>query len=183
MYCSQVGDDWQLCRTKAKWGKWWSLSNNVVPSIMERAVTMICHHDIGILWDHLLTWANPAFGGNFLFVQDTVTLYIACETTAFLEQPNIEVMDWPVRIALSMCGIKCLSGWEAWKTHLPVLLIYGRQSAKHGVQWAWEDSRSWWTACFVMYALSWGRLSIKMSSYQYRDPHVEDTTVSRPSYL
>ena len=28
-----------------------------------------------------------------------------------------------------------------------------------------------------------GRLNIKMSSYQYRDPHVKDKTVSRPSYL
>ena len=29
---------------------------------------------------------------------------------------------------------------------------------------------------------SGGRLNIKMLSYQYRDPHVEDKTVSRPSY-
>ena len=28
-----------------------------------------------------------------------------------------------------------------------------------------------------------GRLNIKMLSYQYRDPHIEDKTVSRPSYL
>ena len=28
-----------------------------------------------------------------------------------------------------------------------------------------------------------GHLNIKMSSYQYRDPHVKDKTVSRPSYL
>ena len=28
-----------------------------------------------------------------------------------------------------------------------------------------------------------GRLNIKMLSYQYRDPHVKDKTVSRPSYL
>ena len=28
-----------------------------------------------------------------------------------------------------------------------------------------------------------GRLNVKMSSYQYRDPHVKDKTVSRPSYL
>ena len=27
------------------------------------------------------------------------------------------------------------------------------------------------------------RRNIKMSSYQYRDPHVKDETVSRPSYL
>ena len=30
----------------------------------------------------------------------------------------------------------------------------------------------------------WGdRLNIKMSSYQYRDPHVKDKTLSQPSYL
>ena len=31
--------------------------------------------------------------------------------------------------------------------------------------------------------VAWGRLSIKKPSYQYRDPHVKDKTVSRPSYL
>ena len=30
---------------------------------------------------------------------------------------------------------------------------------------------------------SGGQLNIKMPSYQYRDPHVKDKTVSRPSYL
>ena len=30
---------------------------------------------------------------------------------------------------------------------------------------------------------SGGRLNIKMSSYQYRDPPVKDKPVSRPSYL
>ena len=28
-----------------------------------------------------------------------------------------------------------------------------------------------------------GCLNIKMSSYKYRDPHVKDKTVARPSYL
>ena len=28
-----------------------------------------------------------------------------------------------------------------------------------------------------------GHISIKMLSYQYRDPHVKDKKVSRPSYL
>ena len=32
-------------------------------------------------------------------------------------------------------------------------------------------------------AQPWGRLNIKMSFYQYRDPHVKDKTVSGPSYL
>ena len=30
---------------------------------------------------------------------------------------------------------------------------------------------------------SGGSLSLKMQSYQYRDPHIKDKTVSRPSYL
>ena len=28
-----------------------------------------------------------------------------------------------------------------------------------------------------------GHLNIKMSFYKYKDPHVKDKTVSRPSYL
>ena len=35
----------------------------------------------------------------------------------------------------------------------------------------------------ISLAPSGNRLNIKMPSYQYRDPHVEDKTVSRPSYL
>ena len=36
------------------------------------------------------------------------------------------------------------------------------------------------------YIVPWcpgGHLNIKMSSYKYRDPHVKDKTVLRPSYL
>ena len=40
---------------------------------------------------------------------------------------------------------------------------------------------------FIIFAQHWespgGRLNIRMSSYQYRDPHVKDKTVSLPSYL
>ena len=42
------------------------------------------------------------------------------------------------------------------------------------------------TICFSLSVLPgriWGRLNIKMSSYQYRDPHAKDKTVSQPSYL
>ena len=46
------------------------------------------------------------------------------------------------------------------------------------------------TCVIVMYSISvsyckypGGRLNIKMSSYQYRDPHVKGKTVWRPSYL
>ena len=33
------------------------------------------------------------------------------------------------------------------------------------------------------FSRSGGRLNKMMSSYQYRDPHVKDKTVSRPSYI
>ena len=35
----------------------------------------------------------------------------------------------------------------------------------------------------MMERVQGGRLNIRTSSYQYRDPHVKDKTVSRPSYL
>ena len=35
---------------------------------------------------------------------------------------------------------------------------------------------------FDGHPISGGRLNIKMSSYQYRDPHVKDKMVSRPFY-
>ena len=38
-------------------------------------------------------------------------------------------------------------------------------------------------SCEPVLFSSLGRLNIKMSSYQYRNPHVKDKTVSRPSYL
>ena len=45
----------------------------------------------------------------------------------------------------------------------------------------WRDFIYLW----FTFSLRWlgGRLSIKMSSYRYRDPHVKDKTVSRPSYF
>ena len=40
-------------------------------------------------------------------------------------------------------------------------------------------ARIWWHDLMI----HGGRLNIKMWSYQYRDPHVKDKTVSRQSYL
>ena len=56
----------------------------------------------------------------------------------------------------------------------------------------WRTSTHWpfhfhnWDTCAwkdVFYIEPGARHNIKMSSYQYRDPHVKDKTVSRPSYL
>ena len=51
---------------------------------------------------------------------------------------------------------------------------------------SWQEESSW--ICEVnskicVYLVPGGRLNIKMLSYQYRDSHVKDKTVSRPSYL
>ena len=43
--------------------------------------------------------------------------------------------------------------------------------------------RSSWNKLFYRYGHSGGCLNIKMSSYQYRNPHVKEKTVLRPSYL
>ena len=47
----------------------------------------------------------------------------------------------------------------------------GPQSSNE-LQWVDKDERE-----------PGGRLSIKMPSYQYKDPHVKDKTVLRPFYL
>ena len=58
-------------------------------------------------------------------------------------------------------------------------LIAGMAFERASVTWrGWEGTR-----IVVPTMTTRGRLNIKMSSYQYRDPHVKDKTVSRPSYL
>ena len=50
----------------------------------------------------------------------------------------------------------------------------------------WNKDYKYMVDVYFMYFLSMrpgDRLNIKMSSYQYRDPHVTDETVSRPSYF
>ena len=42
---------------------------------------------------------------------------------------------------------------------------------------------STWSETIQKKTSPWGRLNIKMSSYQYRVSHVKDKTVSRPFYL
>ena len=51
------------------------------------------------------------------------------------------------------------------------------------MKWVKFDRISWTHCGLACLVASRGRLNIKMSSYQYRDSHVKDKTVSRPSYL
>ena len=37
------------------------------------------------------------FGRNFVYVQDNALPHTARDTVAFLEQQDVEVMDWPAR--------------------------------------------------------------------------------------
>ena len=34
------------------------------------------------------------FGNNFVYVQDNAPPHTACDTAAFLDQQDVEVMDW-----------------------------------------------------------------------------------------
>ena len=58
---------------------------------------------------------------------------------------------------------------------------------KLGDSFWYKDHLSWYKNShdkdMMVIRLSGGRLNIKITSYQYRDPHVEDKMVSRPSYL
>ena len=55
--------------------------------------------------------------------------------------------------------------------------------------WGWQPNKFYTMFYIVVITYSsckldaGGRLNIKMSSYQYKDPHVKDNTVSRSSYL
>ena len=40
---------------------------------------------------------DGVFGRNFVYVQNNVPSHTARDTTAFLDQQDVEVMDWPAR--------------------------------------------------------------------------------------
>ena len=50
-----------------------------------------------ILKNQMLPWATGVFGRNFVYVQDNAQPHTACDTAAFLDQQDVEVMDWPAR--------------------------------------------------------------------------------------
>ena len=64
--------------------------------------------------------------------------------------------------------IENVSCFSARLCYLPVLSMAISQSCL-GKRCVWKSTG--------------GRLNIKMSSYQYKDPHDKDKTVSRPSYI
>ena len=74
-----------------------------------------------------------------------------------------------------------LQWWNIWKYQLWLLYRHGDSLIVQNVHMC-QDWR--WALTFSIHVCwSGGRLNIKMSSFQYRDPHVKDKTVSRPSYL
>ena len=59
--------------------------------------TMNRHRYIQILKNEMLPWATGVFGRNFVYVQDNAPPHTAHDTTAFLDQQDVEVLDWPAR--------------------------------------------------------------------------------------
>ena len=55
------------------------------------------HQYIQILRNQMLPRAMGAFGCNFVYVQDNALPHTARDTAAFLDQQDVEVMDWPAR--------------------------------------------------------------------------------------
>ena len=55
------------------------------------------HKYIQILRNQMLRWVTGVFGRNFVYVQDNAPPHTACDTAAFLDQQDVEVMDWPAR--------------------------------------------------------------------------------------
>lgn len=55
------------------------------------------HRYIQILRQQMLPWATATFGRNFVYVQDNAPPHTARDTVRFLEQQDVEVMDWPAR--------------------------------------------------------------------------------------
>ena len=45
----------------------------------------------------MLPWATGVFGRNFVYVQDNAPPHTARDTAAFLDQHDVEVMEWPAR--------------------------------------------------------------------------------------
>ena len=50
-----------------------------------------------MLEQQLLPWARGTFRDNFVLVQDNVPPHKARATMTFLENQNVEVMDWPAK--------------------------------------------------------------------------------------
>ena len=60
-------------------------------------VAMNRHRCIQILSNQMLPWATGVFIRNYVCIQDNALSHTAHETAAFLDQQDVEVMDWPAR--------------------------------------------------------------------------------------
>ena len=71
----------------------------------------------------MLPWATGMFGRNFVYVQDNAQSHTARDMAAFLDQQDVEVMDWSARSPdmnhIEHVWVKYQSGSETWMTPLP----------------------------------------------------------------
>ena len=59
--------------------------------------TLNQHRYIQVLRNQILPWATGVFGRNFVYVQDNAPPHTERDMAAFLDQQNVEVMDWPAQ--------------------------------------------------------------------------------------
>ena len=82
------------------------------------------HRYIQILRNQILPWATGGFGRNFMYVQGNAPPHTAHDTAAFLDQLDVEVMDWPARSPDMNPNEHVwdqMSVWsETWMTPLPL---------------------------------------------------------------
>ena len=69
--------------------------------------------------------------------------------------------------------------WASWWFKLPKTGVFVQQFVQSNIKENIKMLHYW----SLLKDTPGGRLNIKMLSYQYRDPHVKDKTVARPSYL
>ena len=116
-----------------------------------------------------LPWTQP--------VQDIrdvyVTTQVAVITTSTAPQPHA-----PIKCRLHH---NCHAG-SAWCEKILVVTILSQVLNAMVVNKRTERCFDIKLQRDIVWVLGMGRVNIKMSSYQYRDAHVKDKTVSRPSY-
>ena len=138
------------------------------------------HHHIENLSPLLaLCEGNPLVNGEFASQRDR---NMGVQLTGILGLASCCSLE---RNKSGWCNIRadCRFATSQWETFCNNLSLAG---CKPGI------SPAIWNSCYLlkifgMYSFNsqrpGGCLNIKMSSYQYRNPHVKDKTVLRPSYL